>query len=354
MCKTHSHLSRSVRPAAGRPLARGFTLVELLVVIGIIALLISILLPTLGSARRQAQTTACIAKLQQIMVAANLHRVDHKDYYPVAGFLPDTQPGEALGDPYAVRYSYLSLTSTYPQAPRLVAPITQALAVEMSNKVAILAPTNSNGVLQMFDPTGYSRWFICPAQGTQPNDLLNSGRSLAAWWGLYSAVGPQGQAQYAEPNSYVYNEAVLGFPSGSVYRLAGHASEIRQPASTVFCCDGQAPYGTGSKSGPAYVRLSSWGFDSTQCGDTYLSMQTFYNTTSTPPNGVNINMGHLYLEQTAYAGPPGDLTGSNNSIGVFDVLRHKGRINVAFCDGHVENRSISLHDLQKVFIYAVR
>ncbi len=65
-----------------RPSARAFTLVELLVVIGIIALLISILLPALGRAKEQARTVTCASNLRQVSTAMLLYINDNKGVLP--------------------------------------------------------------------------------------------------------------------------------------------------------------------------------------------------------------------------------------------------------------------------------
>src|SRR5262249_53508967 len=77
-----SHMSDGRQPTSARA-QRGFTLVELLVVIGIIALLISILLPALSKAREQARVVKCASNIKQIFVAMRMYTDANKGSYMI-------------------------------------------------------------------------------------------------------------------------------------------------------------------------------------------------------------------------------------------------------------------------------
>src|SRR2546423_6299274 len=63
----------------------GFTLVELLVVIGIIAVLIAVLLPALSKAREQAKVTACLSNIRQLTTGWIMYANDNKGNLVWAG-----------------------------------------------------------------------------------------------------------------------------------------------------------------------------------------------------------------------------------------------------------------------------
>ncbi|MCB9838926.1 MAG: type II secretion system protein [Phycisphaeraceae bacterium] len=75
----------SVRPDSPR---RGFSLIELLVTISVIAILIGILIPVLPRVYDSAHRTACQANLRSVSQAFTMHLNDHKDAYPEARYMP--------------------------------------------------------------------------------------------------------------------------------------------------------------------------------------------------------------------------------------------------------------------------
>src|SRR5437868_5953002 len=75
-----------------RMLRFAFTLIELLIVIGIIAVLIAILLPALSSARASAKTVTCLSNLRQLATAANVYTTNNAGLYPPAYWFESKPP----------------------------------------------------------------------------------------------------------------------------------------------------------------------------------------------------------------------------------------------------------------------
>lgn len=293
-------------PVTGRSTA--FTLVELLVVIGIIAVLIGILLPALNAARRQSVLTQCLAVQRQIGSAAAIHLTQHRGYYPIAGYFSGIDHADpmSLRDLNKQKYTYVFVDDINgtPWSKWDVVPWQAALAVNMGKPQAVLGRNNDDYIADQIGIRDYQKFFLCPAQTSRsidaPDGVIYMTKTI--YWTVQQ--------------SYAINEAIFGVHD-YYGRLRGQASRISNPAQTIMLMDGL----------PAehYVNLPGY------------EWITIVNKTSKPP----ITLADAFLP-TNRAGSPAS----------FDKIRHKGKVNVLFIDGHSETRNLDARDLASIYIRA--
>jgi prepilin-type N-terminal cleavage/methylation domain-containing protein len=88
---------RHHQSARRAPALRGFTIVELLAVIGVIGILLSLILPALSNVRREAQSVSCQTNLKQLHGAMEIYRSANRDLLPMCDFLPASTPEGPVG-----------------------------------------------------------------------------------------------------------------------------------------------------------------------------------------------------------------------------------------------------------------
>ena len=294
----------------------GFTLVELLVTVGIIGLLLAILLPALSAARRGARSVTCVAQQREIARSMLGRAADYDGYMPLAGnvAVPSVTPSPTggllaplLNDSSRQRYDYLkALTVSSPPTGE------EPLATELSLLKWLGdadVPQSAGEFSAWVDAGGLERvdrLFNCPEVGFR----YGYKPSITVTVGNATLITLRG----GTATDYGFNEGVLGFDHADAgrRRLRGKVAAVTDASRTLLCGDMGSP--------PNVAWVMAWG-----------------PPASAPPGQVTL---------ADVLGGPDPAAYSQR----FDLPRHGGKINLAHADGHVVTRRIDADDLAAVLL----
>ena len=174
-----------------------FSLVELLVVIGVIAVLIGLLMPALGAARRAAQQTRCLAALGQYATVSQMYLNLYHTHMPVKVGINWPAPANAAGQSALTAPSVAFVGWCWSSSFRELMGLPQVDAADL-----------------MRVPAG----LICPAAPLSMDDGAPQGHPVSG--------------------SYGYNSEGLTWYSGApVYYTGYHPGRVRHPAEKLMFAD---------------------------------------------------------------------------------------------------------------------
>ncbi len=192
---------------------KGFTLIELLVVISIIAVLISILLPSLSSAKRMGQRTGCKANLKQLAGGATEYAIENEDWIIGA---PSGSGSYLVGE--SVGYGPSVQTWDF------MGPMARMWGFGL----AFPSRGDPTGLKKRFNEIRSHKSFLCP--GNRFLSTNYSGPDAGAGWMVsYNTSRIQ---------LYLDSEIPSGWQEHLPYGWRPSVPKMGNPSNKVFCADG--------------------------------------------------------------------------------------------------------------------
>jgi len=178
-------------------IARGFTLIELLVVVAIIALLISILLPSLSAARESGKRAVCASNLRSIVQAMIAYSMDNRDVMPQhEGVEPS--------------YVYVNKGSVQWHLAELILPYMGTQNITRSGPNGTFAPID----FELSAPLG--KIFHCPSTGNATRNSAASWQNPSQWGSFmdYAQIW-----NFVGPSAIVSGDKVEAATADGLYRV---------------------------------------------------------------------------------------------------------------------------------------